>query len=29
MMNYLSYFNDGITDTGVLFILVLIDERVT
>lgn len=25
MMNYLSYFNDGITDTGVLFILVLID----
>lgn len=24
-MNYLSYFNDGITDTGVLFILVLVD----
>lgn len=25
MLSYLSYFNDGITDTGVLFILVLID----
>ena len=24
-MNYLSYFNDGITDTGILFILVLVD----
>ena len=24
-MNYLNYFNDGITDTGILFILVLVD----
>lgn len=24
-MNHLNYFNDGITDTGVLFILVLVD----
>lgn len=24
-MNYLSYFNDGVTDTGILFILVLVD----
>lgn len=25
MLDYLSYFNDGITDTGILFILVLLD----
>ena len=24
-MTYLNYFNDGITDTGILFILVLVD----
>lgn len=24
-MNYLNYFNDGISDTGILFILVLVD----